>query len=98
MTVAQNKTNVTHLLHMLLPPCFKAHLQPVLHTSLKTCFPANIAVAPGCSWVASADHEGEHGLASVGWPWSHEGMTESYDHAAIRRGFQVYQQVRHRSS
>ncbi|KAF6264543.1 cytochrome c1 [Scenedesmus sp. NREL 46B-D3] len=27
------------------------------------------------------------------WPWSHEGMTESYDHAAIRRGFQVYQQV-----
>jgi hypothetical protein len=57
---------------------------------------ANIGVyvVPGCSWVAAADHEGEHGLASVAWPWSHEGMTESYDHAAIRRGFQVYQQVR----
>jgi hypothetical protein len=52
------------------------------------------SVCPGCSWVAAADHEGEHGLASVSWPWSHEGMTESYDHTAIRRGFQVYQQVR----
>lgn len=52
-----------------------------------------LAGLAGCSWVAAADHEGEHGLASVAWPWSHEGMTESYDHAAIRRGFQVYQQV-----
>ncbi|WIA28519.1 hypothetical protein OEZ86_011062 [Tetradesmus obliquus] len=52
-----------------------------------------LAGLAGCSWVAAADHEGEHGLSSVAWPWSHEGMTESYDHAAIRRGFQVYQQV-----
>jgi hypothetical protein len=61
-----------------------------------TCVRAYVYVcmSPGCSWVAAADHEGEHGLASVSWPWSHEGMTESYDHAAIRRGFQVYQQVR----
>lgn len=54
--------------------------------------------AAGCSWVAAADHEGEHGLESVGWPWSHEGMLDSFDHGAIRRGFQVYQQVRLRSS
>eukprot|EP00882_Tetradesmus_deserticola_P001168 GHRQ01001264.1.p1 GENE.GHRQ01001264.1~~GHRQ01001264.1.p1 ORF type:complete len:311 (+),score=118.22 GHRQ01001264.1:265-1197(+) len=52
-----------------------------------------LAGLAGCSLVAAADHEGEHGLASVAWPWSHEGMTASYDHAAIRRGFQVYQQV-----
>lgn len=49
----------------------------------------------GCSWVAAADHEGEHGLDSVHWPWSHEGLMDSYDHGSIRRGFQVYQQVRY---
>jgi ubiquinol-cytochrome c reductase cytochrome c1 subunit len=43
--------------------------------------------------VAAADHEGEHGLDSVHWPWSHEGLMDSYDHTSIRRGFQVYQQV-----
>eukprot|EP00879_Flechtneria_rotunda_P001423 GHRR01001576.1.p1 GENE.GHRR01001576.1~~GHRR01001576.1.p1 ORF type:complete len:313 (+),score=91.89 GHRR01001576.1:119-1057(+) len=52
-----------------------------------------LAGLAGCSWVAAADHEGEHGMPSVSWPWSHEGMLDSYDHAAIRRGFQVYQQV-----
>ncbi|KAF8072580.1 hypothetical protein HT031_000240 [Scenedesmus sp. PABB004] len=52
-----------------------------------------IAGLSGCTWVASADHEGEHGLHAPAWPWSHEGMLDSYDHAAIRRGFQVYQQV-----
>eukprot|EP00879_Flechtneria_rotunda_P009115 GHRR01009542.1.p1 GENE.GHRR01009542.1~~GHRR01009542.1.p1 ORF type:complete len:146 (+),score=29.90 GHRR01009542.1:119-556(+) len=54
-----------------------------------------LAGLAGCSWVAAADHEGEHGMPSVSWPWSHEGMLDSYDHAAIRRGFQVYQQVWH---
>jgi len=54
---------------------------------------AVLLLCAGCSWVAAADHEGEHGLESVGWPWSHEGMLDSYDHGAIRRGFQVYQQV-----
>jgi cytochrome c1 len=53
----------------------------------------SVCTAAGCSWVAAADHEGEHGLESVQWPWSHEGMLDSYDHGAIRRGFQVYQQV-----
>lgn len=52
-----------------------------------------VSCAAGCSWVAAADHEGEHGLESVNWPWSHEGMLDSYDHGSIRRGFQVYQQV-----
>lgn len=60
---------------------------------LAACFARPSPAAAGCSWVAAADHEGEHGLESVAWPWSHEGMLDSYDHGAIRRGFQVYQQV-----
>jgi ubiquinol-cytochrome c reductase cytochrome c1 subunit len=56
-------------------------------------FAGTLAGLAGCTWVAAADHEGEHGMPAVSWPWSHEGMLDSYDHAAIRRGFQVYQQV-----
>ena len=44
--------------------------------------------------AAAADHEGEHGLDAGSWPWSHSGMLDSYDHASIRRGYQVYKQVR----
>ncbi|KAI8468477.1 MAG: ubiquinol:cytochrome c oxidoreductase cytochrome c1, mitochondrial [Monoraphidium minutum] len=43
--------------------------------------------------VAAADHEGEHGLDSGNWPWSHSGLLDSYDHGSIRRGYQVYKQV-----
>ncbi|KAJ4960938.1 hypothetical protein NE237_020848 [Protea cynaroides] len=42
--------------------------------------------------VASAD-EAEHGLAAPNYPWPHNGILSSYDHASIRRGHQVYQQV-----
>jgi len=52
-----------------------------------------LASVAGLTVVASADHEGEHGLHSVHYPWSHEGMLDSYDHTGIRRGYQVYQQV-----
>ncbi|KAG5411779.1 hypothetical protein IGI04_008098, partial [Brassica rapa subsp. trilocularis] len=44
------------------------------------------------STVASAD-EAEHGLACPDYPWPHDGILSSYDHASIRRGHQVYQQV-----
>merc|ERR1719443_763962 len=37
--------------------------------------------------------EAEHGLASADYPWPHNGIFSSYDHASIRRGHQVYQQV-----
>jgi ubiquinol-cytochrome c reductase cytochrome c1 subunit len=43
--------------------------------------------------VALAEEEAEHGLHAPLHPWSHEGMFSSYDHSAIRRGYQVYQQV-----
>ncbi|CAI5486930.1 unnamed protein product [Closterium sp. Naga37s-1] len=42
--------------------------------------------------VARAD-EAEHGLHAPAYPWSHDGIFSSYDHASIRRGHQVYQQV-----
>nr|POE67003.1 cytochrome c1-1, heme protein, mitochondrial [Quercus suber] len=42
--------------------------------------------------AASAD-EAEHGLDCPNYPWPHQGILSSYDHASIRRGHQVYQQV-----
>ncbi|MQL95616.1 hypothetical protein Taro_028287 [Colocasia esculenta] len=41
----------------------------------------------------SANDEAEHGLACPSYPWPHKGILSSYDHASIRRGHQVYQQV-----
>ena len=35
----------------------------------------------------------EEGLHSAHYPWAHEGMLETFDHAAIRRGYQVYREV-----
>ncbi|KAG6546201.1 hypothetical protein Mapa_012239 [Marchantia paleacea] len=46
----------------------------------------------GLTGVVYAD-EAEHGLASPDYPWPHNGIMSSYDHASIRRGHQVYQQV-----
>ena len=42
--------------------------------------------------VAMSD-EAEHGMVAPRFPWPHEGFFSAYDHAAIRRGHQVYQQV-----
>ena len=53
---------------------------------------ATSAALLGLAGVALAD-EAEHGLHSAQYPWPHEGMFDSYDHASIRRGHQVYQQV-----
>lgn len=55
-------------------------------------FAGAAAAIAGCSLVASAD-EAEHGLHPAQMPWSHAGWFDSYDHSAIRRGHQVYQQV-----
>ena len=53
---------------------------------------ATLAVAATTATVAVAD-EAEHGLHPPSYPWSHDGFFSSYDARAIRRGFQVYQQV-----
>ncbi|KAF3628850.1 Cytochrome c1 1, heme protein, mitochondrial [Capsicum chinense] len=53
---------------------------------------AGVSGLLGLSTVASAD-EAEHGLECPSYPWPHAGILSSYDHASIRRGHQVYQQV-----
>ena len=56
-----------------------------------------LAATGGLALLALADEakadEAEHGLHSAQYPWRHNGILSSYDHAAIRRGHQVYQQV-----
>eukprot|EP00898_Chlorokybus_atmophyticus_P007893 jgi/Chlat1/8104/Chrsp75S07555 len=46
----------------------------------------------GAASVAYMD-EAEHGLPAPKYPWPHEGPFSAYDHAAIRRGHQVYTAV-----
>lgn len=46
----------------------------------------------GASCLASAN-EVSDGLHAASYPWPHEGIFDSYDHASIRRGHQVYVQV-----
>ncbi|XP_060207620.1 cytochrome c1-2, heme protein, mitochondrial-like isoform X2 [Lycium barbarum] len=53
---------------------------------------AGVSGLVGFATVASAD-EAEHGLECPIYPWPHEGILSSSDHASIRRGHQVYQQV-----
>eukprot|EP00270_Netrium_digitus_P008504 TRINITY_DN254_c0_g1_i1.p1 TRINITY_DN254_c0_g1~~TRINITY_DN254_c0_g1_i1.p1 ORF type:complete len:338 (+),score=73.46 TRINITY_DN254_c0_g1_i1:52-1065(+) len=52
----------------------------------------SVGAVVGLASVAHAD-EAEHGLHSPSYPWPHIGILSSYDHASIRRGHQVYQQV-----
>ncbi|TID14832.1 hypothetical protein CANINC_004503 [Pichia inconspicua] len=42
---------------------------------------------------AQAMTAAEHGLHSPEFDWSHKGMFDTFDHASIRRGFQVYREV-----
>jgi len=52
------------------------------------------AVAAGAgTQMALAEEEADHGLHAPHYPWDHTGPFSSYDHSAIRRGHQVYQQV-----
>ncbi|CAB4039514.1 cytochrome c1, heme, mitochondrial, partial [Paramuricea clavata] len=47
----------------------------------------------GCALLGATVYAEELGLHPPHFPWSHLGMTQSLDHASMRRGFQVYQQV-----
>ncbi|GAA5885512.1 hypothetical protein JCM3774_000110, partial [Rhodotorula dairenensis] len=40
-----------------------------------------------------AESAADHGLHAPEYPWAHKGMFETFDHAAIRRGYQVYREV-----
>ncbi|GMH45206.1 hypothetical protein BSKO_13163 [Bryopsis sp. KO-2023] len=43
--------------------------------------------------AAMAEEESEHGLHAPQYPWDHTSFFSAFDHAAIRRGHQVYTQV-----
>lgn len=43
--------------------------------------------------TADAMTAAEHGLHPPAYNWPHNGMFETFDHASIRRGFQVYREV-----
>ncbi|KAM9888895.1 hypothetical protein OXX69_012972, partial [Metschnikowia pulcherrima] len=45
------------------------------------------------SVTASAMTAAEHGLHPPAYGWSHNGMFSTFDHASIRRGYQVYKEV-----
>lgn len=51
------------------------------------------AAAVGGVGYALMEEESEHGLHAPSYPWPHAGLFSAYDHAAIRRGHQVYSQV-----
>ncbi|KAF8899602.1 cytochrome C1 family-domain-containing protein [Gymnopilus junonius] len=40
-----------------------------------------------------ASHLSDEGLHPVAYPWSHKGVLDTFDHASIRRGYQVYREV-----
>lgn len=42
---------------------------------------------------AEAMTAAEHGLHAPGYAWSHNGPLQTFDHASIRRGYQVYREV-----
>lgn len=54
---------------------------------------AGVAALGAGTHVALAIDEAEFGLHPPAYPWPHEGLFSSYDHASIRRGYQVYQQA-----
>lgn len=41
----------------------------------------------------SANSPAEDGLHPASYPWSHNGWLDSFDHASIRRGYQVYREI-----
>ncbi|XVF26656.1 hypothetical protein REPUB_Repub14bG0036400 [Reevesia pubescens] len=55
-------------------------------------FGAGVSGLVSCATIAYCD-EAEHGLEVPNYPWPHKGILSSYDHASIRRGHLVYQQV-----
>ncbi|KAL4267240.1 Cytochrome c1, heme protein, mitochondrial [Pleurotus pulmonarius] len=40
-----------------------------------------------------ASHLSDEGLHPTAYPWPHKGLLDTFDHASIRRGYQVYREV-----
>ncbi|KAI7564444.1 hypothetical protein KC317_g7057, partial [Hortaea werneckii] len=62
---------------------------------------SSTALAIGsCAWYyyqfgrpAYAMTPAEEGLHATAYPWEHEKLAKTFDHQALRRGFQVYREV-----
>ncbi|CAA0837217.1 Cytochrome c1 1- heme protein- mitochondrial [Striga hermonthica] len=78
--------------HSLLPKHAQGAGSNGKFFSTLALFGAGASGLLSCATFAYAD-EAEHGLDSPSYPWPHKGILSSYDHASIRRGHQVYQQV-----
>jgi len=60
----------------------------------KTSVLTTTAVALGVSYLFSHKTvQAETALHPPQYPWNHKGFIDSYDHASIRRGFQVYREI-----
>ncbi|RUP51283.1 hypothetical protein BC936DRAFT_149011 [Jimgerdemannia flammicorona] len=62
-----------------------------------TAFTAAAAGATGLGYLYMTStvsaNLADDGLHVAKHPWSHRGLTETFDHASIRRGYQVYKEV-----
>ncbi|GAA94828.1 uncharacterized protein L969DRAFT_20212 [Mixia osmundae IAM 14324] len=54
---------------------------------------ANVFGLPSLLPEVKAMTPAEEGLHPPSYPWAHKGPFEAFDHAAIRRGYQVYREV-----
>ncbi|MBW0470243.1 hypothetical protein O181_009958 [Austropuccinia psidii MF-1] len=81
----------------------KAQIQSIV-TSRTAALASSILAVGSITWYtqlygvpfvsdAKAMTAAEHGLHPPPFPWAHKGPFETFDHAAIRRGYQVYQEV-----
>ncbi|GMM49115.1 ubiquinol--cytochrome-c reductase catalytic subunit [Starmerella bacillaris] len=70
---------------------FRLAYKPVLKASVLT------AGVGACAYLyvkpANALTEAEHGLHAPNYPWTQNGLTSTFDHQSIRRGYQVYREV-----
>ncbi|KAK1922651.1 cytochrome C1 family-domain-containing protein [Papiliotrema laurentii] len=48
---------------------------------------------PSLLQTASANSAADEGLHPAAYPWEHKGPFETFNHSAIRRGYQVYREV-----
>ncbi|QRW17058.1 ubiquinol-cytochrome C reductase cytochrome C1 subunit [Rhizoctonia solani] len=79
--------------------------QATFFSSRATAVAATVASVGSIAWYThlygqlpfvgelSANSPAENGLHPASYPWSHKGWLDSFDHASIRRGYQVYREV-----
>ncbi|KAJ1516472.1 cytochrome c1, partial [Coelomomyces lativittatus] len=80
-----------------ISPLFSKSTHKRLHATLTVAsVTASMVLAYAVSWTSPASVHAEtetEGLHPPHYPWSHSGMLDSFDHASIRRGYQVYKEI-----